>query len=90
MAAVEAQLAEQGAFVYSGDSETTATDWTSFFLARGASAFSFGGIEDDHIPFLRLGVPILHVISNPFPRVWHTLRVSLILRSFSYLVDHGL
>merc|ERR1712106_147863 len=33
-----------------------------------------GGIEDDHIPFKRRGVPILHLISSPFPRVWHTVR----------------
>merc|ERR1711915_713347 len=31
-----------------------------------------GGIADDHIPFKHRGVPILHLISNPFPRVWHT------------------
>lgn len=29
------------------------------------------GIEDDHIPFLRRGVPVLHLIPVPFPRVWH-------------------
>ncbi|KAJ9582682.1 hypothetical protein L9F63_022975, partial [Diploptera punctata] len=29
------------------------------------------GIEDDHIPFLRRGVPILHLIPIPFPSVWH-------------------
>ncbi|KAI0306235.1 hypothetical protein B0F90DRAFT_1688185 [Multifurca ochricompacta] len=28
---------------------------------------------DDHIPFLHRGVSILHVIAEPFPRVWHTL-----------------
>ncbi|CAG2123157.1 unnamed protein product, partial [Medioppia subpectinata] len=27
----------------------------------------FGGIEDDHIPFLNKGVPILHVIPTRFP-----------------------
>ncbi|XP_040261165.1 glutaminyl-peptide cyclotransferase-like protein [Bufo bufo] len=32
----------------------------------------FGAVEDDHIPFLRRGVPVLHVISTPFPAVWHT------------------
>lgn len=32
---------------------------------------SFGGIEDDHIPFYRRGVPILHLIPSPFPVVWH-------------------
>lgn len=33
-----------------------------------------GGIEDDHIPFLLRGVPILHMIPHPFPEVWHTPR----------------
>lgn len=31
------------------------------------------GIEDDHIPFLRRNVPILHVIPVPFPDVWHKM-----------------
>ncbi|KAK3748815.1 hypothetical protein RRG08_065322 [Elysia crispata] len=35
------------------------------------NAGSFGGIEDDHIPFLHKGVDILHLISYPFPSVWH-------------------
>lgn len=35
--------------------------------------FASGYIEDDHIPFLRRGVPILHVIPNPFPDVWHKM-----------------
>lgn len=29
--------------------------------------------EDDHIPFLQRGVPILHLIAAPFPKVWHTV-----------------
>ncbi|KOX78388.1 Glutaminyl-peptide cyclotransferase, partial [Melipona quadrifasciata] len=28
-------------------------------------------IEDDHIPFLRRDIPILHLIPYPFPKVWH-------------------
>jgi glutaminyl-peptide cyclotransferase len=36
------------------------------------SGFSFGGIEDDHVPFMQRGVPILHLIPSPFPSVWHT------------------
>lgn len=32
-----------------------------------------GLIEDDHIPFLQKGVPILHVIPSPFPSVWHKI-----------------
>ncbi|KAK6068846.1 glutaminyl-peptide cyclotransferase [Seiridium cupressi] len=35
--------------------------------------FARGYIEDDHIPFLVRGVPILHIIPNPFPTVWHTM-----------------
>ncbi|XP_052008990.1 glutaminyl-peptide cyclotransferase [Xyrauchen texanus] len=31
-----------------------------------------GLILDDHIPFLNQGVQILHLISTPFPAVWHT------------------
>lgn len=30
------------------------------------------GIADDHVPFLRQGVPVLHMIPYPFPDVWHT------------------
>ncbi|XP_044516560.1 glutaminyl-peptide cyclotransferase [Gracilinanus agilis] len=30
-------------------------------------------IQDDHIPFLRRGVPTLHLIPFPFPDVWHTM-----------------
>ncbi|KAI9240988.1 MAG: hypothetical protein BYD32DRAFT_433451 [Podila humilis] len=33
----------------------------------------WGGVEDDHIPFLNRGVPVFHVIPVPFPHVWHTL-----------------
>ena len=42
---------------------------SSIFKNRSAN----GGIEDDHIPFKRRGVPILHLISSPFPAVWHTM-----------------
>ncbi|CAL9731765.1 hypothetical protein MOUN0_M04918 [Monosporozyma unispora] len=30
-------------------------------------------IDDDHAPFWRQGVPVLHLIPNPFPPVWHTI-----------------
>lgn len=53
----------------------------TFFVKRTGGAFSYGvgigaGIEDDHIPFLAKGVPVVHLISVPFPKVWHTLDVS--------------
>ncbi len=31
-------------------------------------------IDDDHKPFLRRGVPVLHLISVPFPQEWHTVQ----------------
>lgn len=40
----------------------------SFFTNDGRTMF---GIEDDHLPFLANGVPICHLIPNPFPAVWH-------------------
>jgi len=35
--------------------------------------FINAGIEDDHIPFKRRDVPILHLITAPFPKVWHKI-----------------
>ncbi|XP_063299423.1 glutaminyl-peptide cyclotransferase [Pelobates fuscus] len=31
-------------------------------------------VDDDHVPFLQRGVPILHLIPSPFPHVWHTMQ----------------
>lgn len=30
-------------------------------------------IEDDHVPFLQAGVPVLHLIPHIFPKQWHTI-----------------
>ncbi|XP_063773641.1 glutaminyl-peptide cyclotransferase isoform X2 [Pseudophryne corroboree] len=30
-------------------------------------------VDDDHVPFLQRGVPVLHLIPSPFPDVWHTM-----------------
>lgn len=35
--------------------------------------FINAGIEDDHIPFKQRNVPILHLITTPFPKVWHKI-----------------
>jgi hypothetical protein len=32
-----------------------------------------GYVQDDHVPFMRRGVHVLHVIPTPFPAVWHTM-----------------
>jgi len=38
---------------------------------------TYGGIQDDHVPFLQRGVEILHLIDaapfKGFPKVWHTM-----------------
>ncbi|EEC19218.1 glutaminyl cyclase, putative [Ixodes scapularis] len=38
-----------------------------------SNSSTVGFIEDDHIPFLKRSVPIVHIIPSPFPDVWHTL-----------------
>ncbi|KZS90021.1 hypothetical protein SISNIDRAFT_488870 [Sistotremastrum niveocremeum HHB9708] len=45
----------------------------SFFRRRHAQDHNYGGMGDDHVPFIQRGVSVLHVIANPFPHVWHTL-----------------
>jgi hypothetical protein len=37
------------------------------------SSWSGGYVEDDHVPFMARGVDILHIITSPFPSVWHTI-----------------
>lgn len=29
-------------------------------------------VEDDHLPFLRRGIPVANVVQTPFPPTWHT------------------
>ncbi|KAJ8327339.1 hypothetical protein QVD99_008115 [Batrachochytrium dendrobatidis] len=43
-----------------------------FFLPGLSSFLTPESIQDDHVPFYRLGVPIVHCIPVPFPKVWHT------------------
>jgi len=45
----------------------------SFFHTRAAGDISLAYMGDDHLPFLHRGVSVLHVITEPFPHVWHTL-----------------
>ncbi|KAF9189261.1 hypothetical protein BGZ51_008192 [Haplosporangium sp. Z 767] len=47
----------------------------------------WGGIDDDHRPFLQRGVPIFHVIPTPFPNVWHTLKDNADAISQEVVVD---
>jgi hypothetical protein len=63
----------------------------SFFRSRAGGDVSLGYMGDDHLPFLRRGVSVLHVIAEPFPRVWHTLGVSvwfaLAIRCVAFVVE---
>nr|KAI8741471.1 glutaminyl-peptide cyclotransferase-like protein [Biomphalaria glabrata] len=47
-----------------------ATYQSVMFSTRGASQ----NVEDDHTPFIHKGVPVLHLISTPFPTAWHSVR----------------
>lgn len=40
---------------------------------RYFTSHKMSGVSDDHLPFQEEGVPILHLISVPFPKVWHTM-----------------
>jgi len=42
------------------------------YFADGPGTFTDYQIEDDHVPFMQRGVPIVHVIPAPFPQVWHS------------------
>ncbi|KAL1498223.1 hypothetical protein ABEB36_009056 [Hypothenemus hampei] len=42
---------------------------TRYFIPQN---FFNSRIEDDHLPFLKKNVPILHLIPIPFPKGWHT------------------
>lgn len=75
VASVEKRLAESGVFAYEKDGVKADKKFSPFFIPRNAPQYAFG-IEDDHIPFLRLGVSVLHIIASPFPKVWHTIGAS--------------
>jgi Zn-dependent M28 family amino/carboxypeptidase len=34
-------------------------------------------ITDDHLPFLKVGIPVVDLIHYPFPDYWHTTRDTL-------------
>jgi len=44
-----------------------------FFVSEGMADTNKLFIDDDHKPFLRKNVPILHIIPYPFPDVWHKI-----------------
>lgn len=67
---IESRLSEAGMLEhYSYSSVAVRTTPNSYFQTQSLTA----GIEDDHIPFLRRNVPILHLIPVPFPTTWHEM-----------------
>ncbi|CAH7686205.1 glutaminyl-peptide cyclotransferase [Phakopsora pachyrhizi] len=72
-AAEERMLRETGSHpISSSGNNGTITGRKSFFVKRNSQSETFSQpIEDDHLPFQKEGVPILHLISSPFPTVWH-------------------
>ena len=40
---------------------------------RQPHQFGRGFVDDDHMPFMQRGVPVLHLIPTPFPDVWHKI-----------------
>ena len=73
---VETRLGESGAFAFQGSTEMAPGEWMSYFL-KHTKLQNAGYIGDDHVPFLRRGISVLHLIPEPFPAVWHTLEVLL-------------
>jgi glutaminyl-peptide cyclotransferase len=73
MVSAESRLGKSGAFAYSDEKGMEPGQWKSYFSRRTTSFFGY--IGDDHVPFLQKGVSVLHIIPEPFPRVWHKLTV---------------
>ncbi|RGB24077.1 hypothetical protein C1646_726968 [Rhizophagus diaphanus] len=52
--------------------EDSLEEHDSYFNQFSINNF-YSHIEDDHMPFLKKGVPVLHIIPAPFPDDWHKL-----------------
>ena len=74
---VEERLGASGAFAYGEEKSMAPGKWSSYFWKRKSNLQNMGHIGDDHVPCLQRGVSVLHMIADPFPRVWHTLKVGV-------------
>jgi glutaminyl-peptide cyclotransferase len=45
--------------------------WFHQMQKVAGAGWSGGLVEDDHLPFMKRGVEVLHLIPSPFPGVWH-------------------
>lgn len=66
---VEKRLANLGFMERYTASSVASRAPNAYFQLRSINSY----IEDDHIPFLQRGVPIMHLIPSPFPSVWHKI-----------------
>jgi len=76
LVSVERRLGDAGAFSYGDEKGMAPGKWKSWFRPRATSQY-YGHVGDDHIPFLEKGVSVLHLIAEPFPRVWHTIKARI-------------
>ncbi|THU88592.1 hypothetical protein K435DRAFT_761703 [Dendrothele bispora CBS 962.96] len=70
----ERKLGNSDAFVYNQDNGMAADSWKSYFRPVAPNSANIGYMGDDHVPFLKRGVSVLHLIAEPFPHVWHTVK----------------
>ncbi|KAG6837279.1 hypothetical protein H0H93_012284 [Arthromyces matolae] len=75
LVSLESRLGDTGAFAYGEAQQMAPGKWKSYFKPRQDAQINYGFIGDDHVPFLQKGVSILHLIPEPFPSVWHTLKL---------------
>ncbi|KAM8707799.1 hypothetical protein ACLKA7_014863 [Drosophila subpalustris] len=66
---LETRLSEKSLLERYVNSGVVQRDSSRYFQSQ---ALRSGQVQDDHIPFLRRNVPVLHLIPMPFPSVWHT------------------
>ena len=75
LVSAEKRLGKIGAFAYGSEQGMAPGKWKTFFRPRSEVDVNHENVGDDHIPFLRRGVSVLHLIPEPFPPVWHTILV---------------
>lgn len=83
LAEVEGKLRKQNSL----QTNQTILNTSQFAIGNHGEQYA---IEDDHVPFHRLGVPIVHIIPLSFPSVWHTMADDVTALDFNTCHDLGL
>ncbi|KAF2719992.1 peptidase family M28 protein [Polychaeton citri CBS 116435] len=74
MAALETRLRGRLRLATSTSGDSVSSPFLPEAEKKDTDRWLGGYIEDDHVPFMAKGVEILHVITSPFPQVWHTIK----------------